>query len=189
MHPPGFSSEHRLPGAKVCSQILQISLDIMYERYDFFTYNGCQFFRTLRFRVLFNLISIVLVTMAGFSLLVLQYSLLGLSLLRRTVEAASSSGCDLNQSVQVGQTSNITVGDRWYLLYFPEEYNPTEAAPLILSFHGGNRNASQQQQLDLLSTTFFNKDHVVVYPNAIDASSMTRTYECPLPPPEATALS
>lgn len=96
---------------------------------------------------------------------------LGLALFARHAEGANSSGCVLGTAVQAGQTSNVTLGeDRWYLLYFPEKYVPDQAAPLILSYHGGNRNASEQQELDLLSDPFFNSDHIVVYPNGIDVS-------------------
>ncbi|KAJ4386575.1 hypothetical protein N0V93_009473 [Gnomoniopsis smithogilvyi] len=94
--------------------------------------------------------------------------LLGLGLWANRVAAASSAGCERSQAVEVGQTINVTLDNRWYLLYFPENYEPTSPAPLILSYHGGNRNASEQQTLDLLSTPFFNEDYIVVYPNGID---------------------
>lgn len=99
-------------------------------------------------------------------------AILGLALLGRNVEgASSSSGCDLEQSVPVGQTTNVTLlDDRWFLLYFPDNYDPSTPAPLILSYHGGNRNASEQLELDMLTTPFFNEDYVVVYPNGINVS-------------------
>lgn len=107
----------------------------------------------------------------------LQFCLLGLGLWVEHVGAVSSAGCERTQSVQVGQTTNVTLNDRWYLLYFPENYEPTNPAPMILSYHGGNRNASEQQALDLLSTPFFNEDYIVVYPNGIDVSRTPRTDE------------
>lgn len=102
--------------------------------------------------------------------------ILALTLLGREVKGASSSGCGLVQSVQVGQTTNVTLPDnRWYLLYFPEKYDPSTPAPLILSYHGGDRNASEQQKLDMLATPFFNEEYVVVYPNGIDVSRAVNT--------------
>lgn len=98
-------------------------------------------------------------------------AMLGLALFGGNVEGASSAGCGSTQSVQVGQTTNVTLADnRWYLLYIPEKYASGSPAPLILSYHGGNRDASEQQKLDMLSTTFFNEDYVVAYPNGIDVS-------------------
>lgn len=97
--------------------------------------------------------------------------ILCLILLGRKVSGAPSSGCGLAQNVSAGQTTNVTLpDDRWYLLYFPEQYDPKTPAPLILSYHGGNRNASEQLELDMLTTPFFNKGHVVAYPNGIDVS-------------------
>lgn len=106
--------------------------------------------------------------MAYSTTLSLRMLLLGLGLWAYHVAAASSAGCTRAKTVKVGQTTNVTLDGRWYLLYFPEKYKPTSPAPLILSFHGGNRNASEQQSLDLLSTPFFNEDYIVVYPNGID---------------------
>lgn len=118
---------------------------------------------------------------------------LGLALLggANLVEGASpSAGCGSAQSgVQVGQTTNVTLADgRWYLLYVPEKYAPGTPAPLVLSYHGGNRNASEQQALDMLSTAAFNEDHVVAYPNGIDVScdvDPTEQPRCSGPPPSS----
>lgn len=104
----------------------------------------------------------------------LRILLLGLGLYAYHVAAAAASaGCARTQSVKVGQTTNVTIDGRWYLLYIPEQYKATSPAPLILSYHGGNRNASEQQSLDLLSTPFFNEEYIVVYPNGIDVSLTT----------------
>lgn len=121
-----------------------------------------------------------LFAMALLSSLRLRLCLLGLGLWANHVDAVSSAGCEGAQTIQVSQTINVTLDDRWYLLYFPVEYEPTSPAPVILSYHGGNRNASQQQTLDLLSTPFFNEDYIVVYPNGIDVSvSSTTTGDFP----------
>lgn len=114
--------------------------------------------------------------MAKYFTLTLKLSLIGLGLRANHVGAESSSGCELDQTIQPGQTTNVTLNDRWYLLYFPENYEATNPAPVVLSYHGGNRNASRQQALDLLSTPFFNQDYIVVYPNGVDVSQAIDAY-------------
>lgn len=84
-----------------------------------------------------------------------------------------SPGCSMNNRVTVDTTLNVTLGTRRYLLYFPANYQPDKPAPLVLSYHGGRRTAEEQQALDLLSTTYFNEDYIVVYPNANDARLLT----------------
>lgn len=132
------------------------------------------------------------------------------------VAASSSAGCQSSNEVDVQTTYNVTLGERRYLLWFPENYEPTEPAPLILSYQyvfsvpttlheylsgdvpegyatrdtrikysnrgllkslnsGGSRDAERQQALDLLSTSYFNKDYVVVYPNGVDVSRLLST--------------
>lgn len=87
--------------------------------------------------------------------------------------SSASTGCDADYlgTLSTDETTNVTLGDRWYLLYLPENYTPSSPAPVILSYHGANRDALDQQELDLLSTPYFNKDYIVVYPNAVDVSS------------------
>lgn len=126
--------------------------------------------------------------MTGSSKLALQSAVLSLGLLGSSIAATASSGCQLSQDVQVGQTINITSSDdRWYLLHFPKTYEPTSPAPVILSYHGGNRNASEQQALDMLTSTFFNEEYMVIYPNGIDVSGRTTLTprDCPHSPPPA----
>ncbi|KAJ4306237.1 hypothetical protein N0V88_001035 [Collariella sp. IMI 366227] len=65
-------------------------------------------------------------------------------------------------------TETLSSG-RTYLLFVPISYGiRTTPAPLILSYHGGHRNASQQAELDLLTSPFFNVEYVVVYPQGIN---------------------
>ena len=68
--------------------------------------------------------------------------------------------------ITTGKLVNDTLpSGRSYLLFIPTSYvSRTSPAPLILSYHGGNRNASQQAALDLLTSTFFNTEYVVAYP-------------------------
>lgn len=46
---------------------------------------------------------------------------------------------------------------------------------LELLYSGGSRTAERQQALDLLSTSYFNKDYIVVYPNGLDVSRLLKT--------------
>lgn len=85
-------------------------------------------------------------------------------------ETLASAGCSSARNVSTGTTQEVTLGDRSYRLYFPVNYQPNKPAPLVLSYHGGSRTAQRQEQLDLLTTTYFNTDHIVVYPQGIDVS-------------------
>lgn len=84
------------------------------------------------------------------------------------VPPGPSAGCSIPNAPPLDTTLNITIGDRRYLLYFPVNYEPSTPAPLILSYHGGTRTAERQQALDLLTTTYFNQDYIVVYPNGLN---------------------
>lgn len=85
--------------------------------------------------------------------------------------AASSAGCAADQGkVKTEDTTSVDLDDRNYLLYLPKNYEPTEPAPLILSYHGGGRDAQRQQALDRFNSTHFNKDYIVAYPNSVSVS-------------------
>lgn len=103
--------------------------------------------------------------------LILITALLGASLLGQRAAALPSDGCETNHAVALEQTYNVSIGDRRYLLWFPANYVPTTPAPVILSYHGGTRVAEEQQRLDLLSTSYFNQDYIVVYPNGVNVSA------------------
>lgn len=89
------------------------------------------------------------------------------------VVSAASPGCanatDASD-VKTDSMSNVDLGNREYLLYVPTKYKPTVPAPLILSYHGGSRDAAHQAALDQFNSTFFNKDYLVAYPNSVDVS-------------------
>lgn len=67
------------------------------------------------------------------------------------------------------QYENITIQssgiERWYLRTLPPNFDSTVATPVILSFHGGGRNATQQYHLSQLSNPDFNDFAIAVYPN------------------------
>lgn len=79
----------------------------------------------------------------------------------------ASPGCTTNNPVALDTTLNVTLGSRRYLLYIPVNYQPDTPAPVVLSYHGGTRTAEFQLALDRLTSTDFNQDYIVVYPNGI----------------------
>ncbi|KAJ4395873.1 hypothetical protein N0V93_000087 [Gnomoniopsis smithogilvyi] len=87
------------------------------------------------------------------------------------VAVAPSAGCANatdESDVKTDSMSNVDLGNREYLLYIPTQYKPTVPAPLILSYHGGSRDADHQAALDQFNSTFFNKNYLVAYPNSVD---------------------
>lgn len=84
------------------------------------------------------------------------------------VESKASAGCSSPQNVSIATTTVVALGNRTYRLYFPVNYKFDEPAPVVLSYHGGTRTALRQEQLDLLTTTYFNRDYIVVYPESIN---------------------
>ncbi|KAH6660931.1 Alpha/Beta hydrolase protein [Truncatella angustata] len=61
-------------------------------------------------------------------------------------------------------SDNQTVlSDRRYRVFLPNSYDRNKPAPVILSYHGANRQIEDQVALDGLTTSFFNQDYVIVY--------------------------
>jgi len=71
-----------------------------------------------------------------------------------------------------GITSNITISSsgvtRWYLITFPSNYTSASSVPVIFSFHGGVRNATNQLELSEMSDPEFNDFAIAVYPQGIN---------------------
>lgn len=86
------------------------------------------------------------------------------------------AGCGKNvpSGQAVGQVSNVSITsggyERSYLIYVAPTYNKFLPASVILSYHGGNRNATDQLELDLLTSPEFNTQSFVVYPQGIGVS-------------------
>lgn len=81
------------------------------------------------------------------------------------VLAAAAAGCGKAAPFDLGYLSdNQTVlSDRRYRVFLPSSYNENTATPVILSYHGANRQIEDQVALDGLTTPFFNLDYIVVY--------------------------
>lgn len=86
------------------------------------------------------------------------------------VEPVASAGCSLSLNVSIGTSQVFEFGSRTNRLYLPVNYQPGTPSPLVLSYHGGTRTPQWQEELDLLNTTYFNKDYIVVYPQGLDVS-------------------
>ena len=72
----------------------------------------------------------------------------------------------------IGQTTNVTIEssgiNRTYLISIPPAFDCEGFTPIIFSFHGANRNASQQQELSQMSNPEFNNFALAVYPLGIN---------------------
>jgi poly(3-hydroxybutyrate) depolymerase len=92
----------------------------------------------------------------------------------RSIGVPSISGCGklLPQGQAVGHVTNVTISSsgaqRTYLIFVPPTYNRYIPTPLILSYHGGVRNALDQLKLDQLTSPEFNTVSMVVYPQGIN---------------------
>jgi poly(3-hydroxybutyrate) depolymerase len=99
-------------------------------------------------------------------LLLLEYSL-ATSTSLGSGRGASGNGCGKDPGVQLNKRTNATLpSGRKYLYWAPPSYDPHKATPLIFSFHGATKTPDLQADLDLLTTPFFNRDHIVVYPSS-----------------------
>lgn len=92
----------------------------------------------------------------------------GLGLLVAAIPSPGCANTTAGADVDTNSMDRVKLGDRDFLLYVPRNYDPPTPAPLILSYHGGSRDAEHQAQLDQFNSTFFNKDYLVVYPNAVN---------------------
>lgn len=87
-----------------------------------------------------------------------------------------TNGCGKNlPSGQTrGSTSNVTITsselERSYLIFIPSDYSTRVETPVIFSYHGGDRTAEDQLELDLLTSPEFNTHALVVYPQGINVS-------------------
>jgi poly(3-hydroxybutyrate) depolymerase len=70
------------------------------------------------------------------------------------------------------QYTNITITSggvaRWFLVILPPKFDPWFPTPVILSYHGGVRNATQQMALDQIWNPVFNDFAITVYPQGIN---------------------
>ncbi|KAJ5611173.1 hypothetical protein N7510_007892 [Penicillium lagena] len=89
--------------------------------------------------------------------------------------SAAASAClpkPLPAGQSIGGVSNVTITSRGlqrsYLISIPPLYDSETPTPVILSYHGGDRTADDQLQLDQLTNPDFNTRAFVVYPQGIN---------------------
>jgi len=74
----------------------------------------------------------------------------------------------LPEGQAIGKTSSVTLRsggvDRSYLVTIPFLYDCEKPNPVILSYHGAARDASQQMELSQMSNPLFNNFAIAVYP-------------------------
>lgn len=90
-------------------------------------------------------------------------------IIRDTASGGSGCGKALPSGVKPGALgTNISTTSfgvpRSYLLHVPANYNATKPTPLYFSFHGADRNATEQEGLSQFSNPFFNPNGIAVYP-------------------------
>ncbi|KAF2802131.1 alpha/beta-hydrolase [Mytilinidion resinicola] len=65
---------------------------------------------------------------------------------------------------------------RTYLVHVPEKYDVNSAVPLILSFHGRAKTATEQEGLSQFSNSSYNPDGIAVYPEGVPDKNGTQQW-------------
>lgn len=92
----------------------------------------------------------------------------------KSASSTSQEGClkGSPHGQSVGSVSNVTITSgkllRYFLISIPPTYRTEVPTPAILSYHGGNRTAEDQLQLDQLTNPEFNTNSIVIYPQGVD---------------------
>lgn len=88
---------------------------------------------------------------------------------------ANGCGKNLPSGQAKGGTYNVTITstglERSYLVFIPLDYSSDAETPVIFSYHGGDRTAKDQLELDELTSPEFNTHTLVVYPQGINVCS------------------
>jgi poly(3-hydroxybutyrate) depolymerase len=117
-----------------------------------------------------------------------------------------SKGCSVEfkfAAAPGGESKRLKIGeDRFIRITLPQNYVHGTPAPLILAFHDKNMTAKDMEDKTLLSSPSYNKDAIVVYPEAkLEVSCLSHhSFECTdnvkkdrwlsdaKPPPEANDI-
>jgi polyhydroxybutyrate depolymerase len=60
--------------------------------------------------------------------------------------------------------------ERSFLTFVPKSYDNSKPLPLVVNFHGGNSNATQQRQFSNMNPTADAKGFIVVYPEGLSGT-------------------
>lgn len=88
-----------------------------------------------------------------------------------------STGCGKTLPAGVvpgGDSTNVTIFsggiERSYLIHLPANYSTHTPVPLILSYHGRTKSASEQEELSQFSNASYNPSAIAVYPQGVAVS-------------------
>jgi poly(3-hydroxybutyrate) depolymerase len=88
------------------------------------------------------------------------------------VPALGGCGNKLPHGQELGATTNVSIIsgglERSYLVFIPPLYNEWALTPVIFSYHGGTKTAEDQLELDLFTSTTFNNNSIVIYPQGVN---------------------
>ncbi|KAF2115079.1 poly depolymerase [Lophiotrema nucula] len=96
-----------------------------------------------------------------------------------------SNGCgkSLPDGVQLGHPKNLTIksdsgsSPREYRIHVPESYETDDAVPLILSFHGRNKDMKFQEELSQFSNASYGFKGIAVYPQGVPSEKGTHQWQ------------
>ncbi len=95
----------------------------------------------------------------------------------RSIPLTSTSAPQQNQSsARTGSFEGTLTSSgmtRHYLLHIPPSYQGSNAAPLIINFHGYNSNSQQEENLTGMSAKADREGFIVVYPDGINSTWFT----------------
>ncbi|KAF7959413.1 hypothetical protein EAE96_001033 [Botrytis aclada] len=95
------------------------------------------------------------------------------SIVRSVTDSQEDPSCTkaIPSDITIGQPKNISITSsdvhRSYLIVVPPLFTSQSSTPVIFSFHGGHRNASQQLALDQMTNPEFNNFAITIYPQGV----------------------
>ena len=100
------------------------------------------------------------------------------------VPALTGCGKALPSGQSPSSFHNVTIwsGDfeRRFVVFIPPAYDTQSPSQLILSFHGGTKTAEKQIDLDRLTSSEFNTQSIVVYPQGYNVWAISLSSSLPL---------
>lgn len=97
----------------------------------------------------------------------------------------ADSGCGTpHQTYNDGESREYNIsssgGIRTYNIHLPQDYNSSTKYPLIISYHGGTEDKTQQEGISQFSNNTINPNMIAVYPQGIEVGTMTFLGRLPL---------
>jgi hypothetical protein len=99
----------------------------------------------------------------------------------RIPQPVKSKGCKVDfkfAALPGGESKRVKIGkDRFIRITLPQDYKHGTPVPMIFAFHDRNMTAKDMENLTLLSTPAYNKEAIVVYPEAKTDVSCPQRYQ------------